>query len=88
MELTIIEKEAPLTVENWMLDDFIKENENPVSKNKDGLSAKKGNPDVETVEVKKQTKIYSTKTFVYKELEDPELNFEAWMFDSSHWKVK
>lgn len=84
MELTKIEEEAPLKIEDWMVNDFI--SDKPSKENKNELSTEKRNevPKSST----KVEKIYKTKTFVYKELEDPELKFEAWMFDNNHWKVK
>ncbi len=63
------ETDEALEVENWMLDENVFE------------ANKNQQPEKENV----TGKVISTKTFVYSEQKDPELKFEAWMFDSRYW---
>ncbi len=68
------ETDEALQVEDWMLDEKVfQANETTPPQTENQLVGKK---------------VYSTKNFVYSELKDPELKFEAWMFDTRHWGIK
>ena len=78
----IVENEAALEVEEWMVDEkwFETEKESEIE------NKQKTENQQETVKVS-DDKVYTTTSFVYRELQEPKLKFEAWMFDSNHFKI-
>lgn len=72
--------EEILIVEPWMTDEKSFEVNERTKKEKSEKN--------DSHKVKKEHKIFSTKDFVYRELEEPALKFEAWMFDSKHFRIK
>ncbi len=82
-----IETEEPLQLENWMLDasSFSMNTLLEVESEEEAVIE---DWMVNEKSFEGQNKVIRTKTFVYSELKDSELNFENWMFDQKHWNIK
>ena len=88
MNLMEIEADSPLTVEEWMVKNFVNGMNKQQTEVQMELKVQKSAPNEKIAVTKKpDNKIYSTSTFVYGNIEDPKLHFEAWMFDSRHWSL-
>ena len=79
-----VENESPLEVEEWMINDFGEEYETKIERTSERSKQLKET----TVTKKQEEKVYSTSTFVYRNIDDPVLKFERWMFDPKHWSAK
>ena len=84
------EAEEPLELENWMIsENFIALKDSVENKKETKSTAGKETLAQNiSVENKKGNIVVKAKNFTYRELKQPALKFERWMFDSNHFKVK
>lgn len=74
-----VESEQELKIDSWMLDENHFQADADISQYDEVVHVEP---------LKKQKKVFRTKNFVYREVEESALQFEAWMFNPSHFKAK
>ncbi len=85
------EAEEALELENWMvINDFGVEKDSVENKKSKFKATNEEHATAEsiTVENQKGNYVVKAKNFTYRELKEPALKFEHWMFDSRHFSVK